>query len=106
MKISFNWWKERAPLPEGTTVAEVARRLTRAGLEGESIAPRGRDLTGVRVAEVRAVRPHPGADKLRIVRLQVDPTASPDQDAEVVCGAPNVPTRGGRIAWAAPGAAQ
>ena len=104
MKISFNWLKELVPLPEGTTVAEVARRLTLAGLEVESIAPRGRDLTGVRVAEVRAVRPHPGADKLRIVRLQVDPGASPDQDAEVVCGAPNVPTRGGRIAWAAPGA--
>src|SRR3569833_402028 len=104
MKIAFNWLKELVPLPEGTTVAEVARRLTLAGREVESIAPRGRDLTGVRVAEARAVRPHPGADKLRIVRLQVDPGASPDQDAEVVCGAPNVPTRGGRIAWAAPGA--
>lgn len=104
MKISFNWVKELVPLPEGTTVGEVARRLTLAGLEVESIAPRGRDLTGVRVAEVRAVRPHPGADKLRIVRLQVDPNAGSDQDAEVVCGAPNVPTRGGRVAWAAPGA--
>ena len=104
MKISFNWLQELVPLPEGTTVAEVARRLTLAGLEVESIAPRGRELTGVRIAEVRAVRPHPGADKLRIVRLQVDPNAGSDQDAEVVCGAPNVPTRGGRVAWAAPGA--
>jgi len=104
MKISFNWLKELVPLPEGTTVAEVARRLTLGGLEVESITPRGRELTGVRVAEVRAVRPHPGADKLRIVRLQVDPNAGSDQDAEVVCGAPNVPTRGGRVAWAAPGA--
>jgi len=104
MKISFNWLKELVPLPEGTTVAEVARRLTLAGLEVESITPRGRELAGVRVAEVRAVRPHPGADKLRIVRLQVDPSAGSDQDAEVVCGAPNVPTRGGRVAWATPGA--
>ena len=104
MKISFSWLKELVPLPEGTTVAEVARRLTLAGLEVESITPRGRELTGVRVAEVRAVRPHPGADKLRIVRLQIDTTAGSDQDAEVVCGAPNVPTRGGRVAWATPGA--
>lgn len=104
MKISFNWLKELVALPEGTTAAEVARRLTLAGLEVESIASRGRELTGVRIAEVRAVRPHPGADKLRIVRLQADPQASSDQDAEVVCGAPNVPTRGGRVAWAAPGA--
>jgi len=104
MKISFNWLKELVTLPDGATVAEVARRLTLAGLEVESIASRGGELKGVRVAEVRAVRPHPGADKLRIVRLQVDPSAGSDQDAEVVCGAPNVPTRGGRVAWAAPGA--
>src|ERR1700710_2767815 len=103
MKISFKWLKELVPLPAGTTVAEVARRLTLAGLEVESVTLRGRELTGVRVAEVRAVRPHPGADKLRIVRLQVDPHSGSDQDPEVVCGAPNVPTRGGRIAWAAPG---
>ncbi|HEY4186313.1 MAG TPA: phenylalanine--tRNA ligase subunit beta [Polyangia bacterium] len=104
MKISFNWLKELVALPAGTTAAEVARRLTLAGLEVESIEQLGRELGGVRVAEVRAVRPHPGADKLRIVRLRVDETSDPEQDPEVVCGAPNVPTRGGRVAWAAPGA--
>jgi len=104
MKISFNWLKELVTLPAGVTAAEVARRLTLAGLEVESIEERGAELRGVRVAEVRAVRPHPGADKLRIVRLRVDEAAGPQGESEVVCGAPNVPPPGGRVAWAAPGA--
>jgi len=104
MKISFNWLSDLVALPAGTTVTEVARRLTLGGLEVESIEALGRQFSGVRVAEVRAVRPHPGADKLRIVRLRVDPAASPEQESEVVCGAPNVPPPGGRVAWAAPGA--
>ncbi|HEX2660084.1 MAG TPA: phenylalanine--tRNA ligase subunit beta, partial [Polyangia bacterium] len=104
MKISFNWLSELVALPAGTTLAEVARRLTLAGLEVESIEARGREFSGVRVAEVRAVRPHPGADKLRIVRLRVDASATPKQEFEVVCGAPNVPPPGGRVAWAGPGA--
>ena len=97
MKISFNWLSDLVALPAGTTVAEVARRLTLGGLEVESIEALGRQFSGVRVAEVRAVRPHPGADKLRIVRLRVDPGAPPEQESEVVCGAPNVPPPGGRV---------
>src|SRR4051812_33555213 len=107
MKISFTWLKELVALPAGTSVAEVARRLTLGGLEVESVATIGREVVGVKIAEVRAVRPHPGADKLRIVRVSVDPRAAagPDSGTEVVCGAPNVPAPGGRVAWAAPGAA-
>lgn len=106
MKVSFTWLKELVALPQGTGVAEVARRLTLAGLEVESVEAIGRDVAGVKVAEVRAVRPHPGADKLRIVRLSIDPAdgGGPNAGTEVVCGAPNVPPPGGRVAWAAPGA--
>src|SRR5438552_8679220 len=106
MKVSFTWLKELVALPPGTAVAEVARRLTLAGLEVESVEAIGRDVAGVKVAEVRAVRPHPGADKLRIVRLSIDPAegGAAIEGTEVVCGAPNVPPPGGRVAWAAPGA--
>src|SRR5215471_21509029 len=99
MKISFNWLRELVELPPGVTADSVAERLTLAGLEVESIERRGRDLAGVVVAEVRGVRPHPAAEKLTIVRL-----AAGGADEEVVCGAPNVPAPGGRVAWAAPGA--
>jgi phenylalanyl-tRNA synthetase beta chain len=100
MKISFNWLRELVELKPGVTADSVAERLTLAGLEVESIERRGRDVRGVVVAEVRGVRPHPTADKLSIVRLSAG-----GPEAEVVCGAPNVPAPGGKIAWAAPGAA-
>jgi len=100
MKISFNWLKELCVLPVGTTSEDVARRLTLAGLEVESIERIGREVSGVRVVEVRGARPHPGAEKLRIVRVSTGTGA----EEEIVCGAPNVPGPGGRVAWAPPGA--
>ncbi len=99
MKISFNWLRELCDLKPGVTADSVAERLSLAGLEVESIERRGRDLTGVVVAEVRGKRPHPGADALSIVRL-----VAGDAEEEVVCGASNVPAAGGKVAWAQPGA--
>jgi phenylalanyl-tRNA synthetase beta chain len=99
MKISFNWLRELVELQPGVTADSVAERLTLAGLEVESIERRGRDLRGVVVAEILGVRPHPQAEKLSIVRV-----TSGAAEEEVVCGAPNVPGPGGRIAWAPPGA--
>jgi phenylalanyl-tRNA synthetase beta chain len=103
MKISFNWLRELCDLPPGVTAAAVAERLTLAGLEVEAIERRGRDVQGVQVAEVRGVRPHPGAEKLRLVRVRVRAEAGAPED-EVVCGAPNVPEAGALVAWAPPGA--
>jgi phenylalanyl-tRNA synthetase beta chain len=99
MKISFNWLRELCELAPGVTADSVAEKLTLAGLEVESIERRGRDLSGVVTAEVRARRPHPGAEKLSIVRLWAG-----GAEEDVVCGAPNVPAPGGKVAWAAPGA--
>src|SRR5450432_758512 len=99
MKISFNWLRELVELPPGVTADAVAARLTLAGLEVESIERRGRDLGGVVVAEVLGRKPHPGSDKLSIVRVLAGAA-----EEDVVCGAPNVPAPGGRVAWAPPGA--
>src|SRR5436190_15420405 len=98
MKVSFNWLRELVDLAPGVTADQVALKLTLAGLEVESIERRGRDVRGVVVAEVRATRPHPAAEKLTIVRL-----AAGGAEEEVVCGAPNVPAPGGKVAWAPPG---
>jgi phenylalanyl-tRNA synthetase beta chain len=103
MKISFNWLRELCTLSPGVTAAAVGERLTLAGLEVESIERRGRDVRGVQVAEVRGVRPHPGAEKLSIVRVRVRAAAGAVEE-DVVCGAPNVPAPGGLVAWAPPGA--
>ena len=83
------------------TADSVAEQLTLAGLEVESIERRGRDVARrASIAEVRGTRPHPGADKLSIVRVR----RRAAREEEVVCGAPNVPAAGGKVAWAPPGA--
>lgn len=99
MKVSLNWLRELVALPEGVDAAAVAEALTQQGLEVEGIESRGRELRGVLVAEVLEVRPHPNADKLRVVRLRAGA-----REEDVVCGAPNVPPPGNRVCWAPPGA--
>jgi phenylalanyl-tRNA synthetase beta chain len=99
MKISLNWLRELVELPPGTDAERVAAALTGQGLEVEGIEAKGRELSGVVVAEVLAIRPHPKADKLRIVRVRAG-----SREEDVVCGAPNVPPPGNRVCWAQPGA--
>lgn len=97
MKVSLNWLRELVDL-EGLDGAEVARALTRAGVEVEGRARFG-DFAGVVVAEVRGKRPHPGAAKLTLVDVWDGAAVT-----QVVCGAPNVPEPGAFVLWARPGA--
>jgi len=97
MKVSLNWLRELVEL-EGLDGAEVARALTRAGVEVEGRARFG-DFAGVVVAEVRGKRPHPGAAKLTLVDVWDGSSVT-----QVVCGAPNVPEPGAFVLWARPGA--
>jgi phenylalanyl-tRNA synthetase beta chain len=99
MKISLNWLRELVDLPAGVDTEKIAAALTNQGLEVEGIERKGRELSGVVVAEVLGLRPHPKADKLRIVRVRAGA-----REEEVVCGAPNVPPPGNRVCWAQPGA--
>ena len=99
MKISLNWLRELVELPPEADAERVAAALTGQGLEVEGIEAKGRELSGVVVAEVLAIRPHPNADKLRIVRVRAN-----GREEDVVCGAPNVPPPGHRVCWAQPGA--
>ena len=96
MRLSLNWLKDFVQL----TVAarDLAEKLTMAGLEVEAVAEVTPPFSGVVVARVTAVEPHPNADRLKI--------AAVDDGARtylVVCGAPNV--RADRLyAFAPPGA--
>ncbi|HKP56017.1 MAG TPA: phenylalanine--tRNA ligase subunit beta [Polyangiales bacterium] len=97
MLASHKWLMELTGL--SLAPSDVAKRLTLAGLEVESLREFGDKLEGVVVAEVRALRPHPQRDKLRLVTVFDGVSAQ-----EVVCGAPNVPEPGGRVAFARLGA--
>jgi len=88
MNVSLGWI--RALAPEFTATAEqAAERLALLGFPVEEIHPLAEGLDDIVVARVLDVRPHPGADRLRI--CQVDGGAGVVQ---VVCGAPNVQAGG------------
>ncbi|HEY5899011.1 MAG TPA: phenylalanine--tRNA ligase subunit beta, partial [Burkholderiales bacterium] len=65
--------------------AELAERLTMAGLEVEAYAPVGPHFSGVVVGEVLSVERHPNADKLTVCTVDAG-----GENVRVVCGAPNV----------------
>jgi phenylalanyl-tRNA synthetase beta chain len=65
--------------------AELAERLTMAGLEVEAYEPFGPRFSGVVVGEILAVERHPNADKLTVCTVDAG-----GEKVRVVCGAPNV----------------
>jgi phenylalanyl-tRNA synthetase beta chain len=75
--------------------AALARAITAVGLEVEGVARVGQGLEAIVVGEVRSLAPHPEADRLRTVEL-----FDGQQQLSVVCGAPNVPPPGGKVAFA------
>jgi len=100
MRISLDWLSDY--LPNSLSVAEVSERLTATGLEVEKsevvdAVPGG--LRGVVVGEVREVRQHPNADRLRVTKVDV---GAPDW-LNIVCGAANV-AAGQKVAVALVGA--
>jgi phenylalanyl-tRNA synthetase beta chain len=97
MLVSFRWLQELCPVD--ADVAEVAHRLSLAGLEVEAMHEKGADLASVVIAEVRGKNPHPTKDKLTLVTV-----FDGEDEREVVCGASNVPDPGGRVLFARSGA--
>jgi phenylalanyl-tRNA synthetase beta chain len=83
MKVSVRWLKELVDFD--LPVEELARRITDAGLEVETITALGQDLDKVVVGEVTAVSKHPRADKLSVCEVGVG-----SENLQIVCGAPNV----------------
>lgn len=85
MKISLNWIKDFVDLDENLEPLQVLERITMSTAEVEEIETIGAHLKEVVVAKVLATKPHPNADKLKLVTVD-DGTSV----MEVVCGAPNV----------------
>jgi phenylalanyl-tRNA synthetase beta chain len=97
VKITHHWMREFVPLE--VTPAELAQRLTLAGLEVESVTPVAPPFSGVVVGEVLGVSRHPNAEKLSLCEVTTDGS----NRLQIVCGAPNV--RGGlKVAVAMVGA--
>ena len=98
MRASWNWLSEWVDL-DGLTASEVGRALTTAGIEVEGIERLDRGLEQVVVGRIVEAVQHPGADKLRVCKVD-DGTGALRQ---VVCGAPNA-AAGCVVPLALPGA--
>ena len=82
MKVSVEWLTDFvSPLP---AAEELARRLTRAGLEVEGLHRPAEALAGVVVARIAAAAPHPNAEKLSVTQVDAG-----GEQLQVVCGAKN-----------------
>lgn len=83
MKLPLTWLRDYVDC--GASVQELSDALTFSGVEVEGIETCGTDLTGMVVAAVEDVRPHPNADRLTLCTA-----FDGEQRLPVVCGAPNV----------------
>lgn len=85
MLVPLFWLKEYVPIT--ISPEKLAEKLVMHGLEVEKIIDRRAGYDKVVVGETLAVKPHPNADKLKIVAVRLSPNGQPQ---EIVCGAPNV----------------
>jgi phenylalanyl-tRNA synthetase beta chain len=98
-QCSFPGWL--CELCPGLDVApgDLADQLSRARLAVDSVATHGAGLERVTVAAVGLVEPHPTRDRLKLVTVDTGGAVQ-----KVVCGAPNVPDKGGLVVLAPVGA--
>ena len=86
MKISYNWLNEYLNLT--TTPEQTSEILTDIGLEVEKVETveqiKG-GLSGLVIGEVMQAVKHPGADTLKITKVNIG-----TETLSIVCGAPNV----------------
>ena len=96
MKIPLSWLKEYIAIDD--TIDSLVDKLTFSGLEVEDVETQGGSLEDLYVGEVKDIRPHPDADKLRLCTV-----SNGIEEFPVVCGASNL-TEGMKSAFAPAGA--
>src|SRR5215472_9014368 len=98
MRVPLSWLLEYAPVGPDADAAEVARRLTAAGLEVESVEQAGQDARGIVVAEVTEIEEL--AEFKKPIRFCAVNTGTGER--HVICGAANFAV-GDRVPLAQPG---
>ncbi len=83
MKVSLKWLRDYVDI--NLDPKELAERLTMSGLEVKGIQTIGGTWDNVVIGEVIALNPHPNADRLKLVTVDLG-----TEQVIVVCGAPNI----------------
>ncbi len=86
MKVSLNWIREYVDLPADLTMETLAYDLTMRTVEVEGYENLAEGLDKIVAGRITEVTPHPQADRLRVVRVDVG-EAAPEQ---IVCGGSNL----------------
>ena len=84
MKFTLSWLKDH--LATDASLADLSQTLDQIGIEVEGIADASEKLAGFSIARVIEAKPHPNADKLQVLQVEIAPG---QPTVEVVCGAPN-----------------
>ncbi|MAF85926.1 MAG: phenylalanine--tRNA ligase subunit beta [Dehalococcoidales bacterium] len=92
MKVSLNWLREYIDI--NLPLADLADRLTMAGIEVSGMPVTGGNLGNIVVGQIVAINPHPNADRLTLVTIDLG-----TEQSTVVCGAPNL-RLGDKVAFA------
>ncbi|MDX8414020.1 MAG: phenylalanine--tRNA ligase subunit beta [Mariprofundales bacterium] len=84
MKLPLSWLQEYIAIDE--PVDAIATRLVRLGHEVEGVETPRADFSAVRVGHIVTMEPHPGADRLQLLTVDVGAAAP----LNIVCGARNM----------------
>ena len=84
MKLPLSWLKEHTPLTD--SAAAIADNLIRLGHEVEGIEEPRAAVKGVRVGLIQEMKPHPDADKLKLLKVDIGEAEA----LAIVCGASNM----------------
>jgi phenylalanyl-tRNA synthetase beta chain len=86
MKFTLSWLREH--LDTEASLEALTTTLSAIGIEVEGVEDRAAALAPFRIARVIEAVPHPNADRLRALRVDV----GDGRELSVVCGAPNART--------------
>jgi len=85
MKLSLSWIKEYVDLPSTLDTKQLSYDLTMRTVEVEGAENLGDKFENIIVGEIKAVNPHPNADKLRVCTVDIG-----SETKEIVCGGSNL----------------
>lgn len=83
MRVSYNWLRDYVPIQ--LSPAELAEKLTMAGLEVDEIIDFGAPYRSLKIGEILKIEHHPQADRLLICRVRLA-----DGEVTVVTAAQNL----------------
>lgn len=85
MRISLHWIQQFVDVPEKLSARDLAELLTLRTCEVEGWIDESEKFKNMVIGEIKKIRPHPNADKLRLCDTDIGDTI-----VQIVCGGSNI----------------